>query len=176
MGEYLDQIPEKIQEHIRQITASSGLPDTEESVEQIAEGWLEKKALFERRMAENGMNEVMLLDGDDAHGALIFTYSGSLLTIGPAFDTGRTIEYTSIGLRQDVPDSAVANESAPKGDVLVDSVAEFTNGPVEKSSPVLAIAVVGEDLEPEEEQDLLSEVTQVLTEDFVEVNKTIVQS
>ena len=175
MGENLDQVPEKIREHIRQITASSGLPDTEESVERIAEGWLEKKAMFERRMTENGMNEVMLMDGDEAHGALIFTYSGSLLTIGPVSETGRTVEYTSIGLRQDVPDSAVADETSPRGDILVDSVAEFTNGPIEKSSPVLAIAVVGEDLDPEEEQDLLSEVTQLLTEDFVEVNKTIVQ-
>jgi hypothetical protein len=176
VGEYLDQVPEKIQEHIRRITASSGLPDTAESVEQIAEGWLEKKSLFERRMSENGMNEVMLFDGDEAHGALIFTYSGSLLTIGPVTETGRTVEYTSIGLRQDVPDSAVANDSSFKGDILVDSVAEFTDGPIAKSSPVLAIAVLGEDLDPEEEQDLLSEVTQVLTEDFVEVNKTIVQS
>lgn len=175
MGENLDQVPEKIREHIRRITASSGLPNTEDSVERIAEGWLEKKAMFERRMTENGMTEVMLMDGEDSHGALIFTYSGSLLTIGPATETGRTVEYSSIGLRQDVPDRAVADESSPKGDILVDSVAEFTNGPVEKSSPVLAIAVVGEDLDPEEEQDLLSEVTQLLTEDFVGVNKTIVQ-
>jgi len=175
VGENLDQVPEKIREHIRRITASSGLPNTEDSVERIAEGWLEKKAMFERRMTENGMTEVMLMDGEDSHGALIFTYSGSLLTIGPATETGRTVEYSSIGLRQDVPDRAVADESSPKGDILVDSVAEFTNGPVEKSSPVLAIAVVGEDLDPEEEQDLLSEVTQLLTEDFVGVNKTIVQ-
>jgi hypothetical protein len=45
MGEYLDQVPGEVQDHIRQITKSSGLPDTEESVEMIAQGWLEKKEL-----------------------------------------------------------------------------------------------------------------------------------
>ena len=43
MGEYLSQIPTEIQDHIRQITRSSGLPEGEDSVEMIAMGWLEKK-------------------------------------------------------------------------------------------------------------------------------------
>ncbi|KKK73521.1 hypothetical protein LCGC14_2892980, partial [marine sediment metagenome] len=40
MGEFLDKIPENIQDHIREITKTSGLPPDEESVEKIAKGWL----------------------------------------------------------------------------------------------------------------------------------------
>ena len=47
MGEYLEEVPQEIRDHIRQITRTSGLGDTEEAVEMIAKGWLEKKALFE---------------------------------------------------------------------------------------------------------------------------------
>ena len=42
MGEYLDKIPSEVQDHIRQITRTSGLPDTEDSVEMIAKGWIDK--------------------------------------------------------------------------------------------------------------------------------------
>jgi len=48
MSEHLDLIPVEIQSHIRQITKTSGLPDTEESVDMIAQGWLEKKERFEK--------------------------------------------------------------------------------------------------------------------------------
>jgi hypothetical protein len=50
----------------------------------------------------------------------------------------------------------------------------FTKGPIQKSSPIFKVAVPPEELEPEEQLELLTDVTQVITEDFVEVNKTIV--
>ena len=37
MGEYLNQVPVEIQSHLRQITKTSGLPDTEDSLEMIAQ-------------------------------------------------------------------------------------------------------------------------------------------
>jgi hypothetical protein len=100
------------------------------------------------------------------------TYSGSLLTFGPAGEEGRSAEYVSIGMRQDVPDTAKKDESVLAEDVQVDEVVSFESGPIKQSSAVFKIAVVQEDLEPEEQDELLSEVTQVLTEGFVEVNKT----
>ena len=176
MGEYLDRVPEAVHGHIRSITKSSGLPDTEESIEKIAQAWLEKKTAFEERLGENEMTEVDEYAADEARGAVLLTYSGSLITLGPSEDRTRTVEYTSIGLRQDVPERASADDSSLSEDVSVDATAKFTNGPIKSSSAIYSIAISPEDLSPDEEEELLTAVTQVLAEDFIEVNKTIVAS
>lgn len=49
----------------------------------------------------------------------------------------------------------------------------FSVGPITKSSPVYKIAVVKEEMRPEKDEELLSEVTQILSEGFTEINKTI---
>jgi hypothetical protein len=176
MGVYLDQVPEVVQDHIRSITKTSGLPDTDESVETIAHAWIEKKKLFEQRLDEHEMSEVDEYSIDEARGAVVLTYSGSLITIGPGGEGTRAVEYTSIGLREDVPERASTDNTNLSEDITVDSPAKFTNGPIQKSSAVYSIAISPEDLSPDEEDELLTEVTQVLAEDFVEVNKTIVSS
>ncbi|MDA3948963.1 MAG: hypothetical protein PF508_07030 [Spirochaeta sp.] len=174
MGTYLDEVPEAVQGHIRSITKTSGLPDTDESIEKIAHAWLEKKRLFEERLEEHEMSEVDEYSADETRGAVLFTYSGSLITVGPGDEGTRSIGYTSIGLRQDVPDQAATTDTNLSEDIAVDGSAQFTNGPIKKSSPVYSIAISPEDLSSDETEELVTNVTQILVEDFVEVNKTIV--
>ena len=174
MGEYLDRVPEHIQAHIRKITATSGLPDTDESIDLIAQAWIEKRDTFESRLTEFAMEEWDEFAREEERGAIVLTYSGSLVTLGPLLEGERNAEYTSIGLRHDVPDSAVESGSVLEDDIWIDEPVSFTRGPVQKSSAVFKIAVHREELPPEEEQEKLSEATQVLSNDFVEVNKTIV--
>ncbi len=173
MGEYLDQIPAEIQDHIRQITKSSGLPDTEESVEMIAKGWLEKMELFGCQAAEMNMAEVETLDQNDEQGCLAITYSGSLLNIGPIREEGRTVQYASIGLRQDVPETASRENSQLSSDVSTGESVSFSVGPIQSSSPIYKIAVTTGDLEADEQEEMISKATLILTEEFVEVNKTL---
>jgi hypothetical protein len=106
---------------------------------------------------------------------MLMTYSGSLITVGPLMDDGRSVEYRSIGIRNDVPASADADVTNLTGNVEVDASASFTNGPIEKSSPVFRIALISDEMEEEEQEELLTEVTKILTESFVDVNKTIIQ-
>lgn len=174
METYLDQVPEAVQGHIRSITRTSGLPDTDESIEKIAHAWLEKMRFFEERLAEHEMSEVDEYAADETRGAVLLTYSGSLITVGPGDDGMRSIGYTSIGLRQDVPDQAATTDTSVSEDIAVDAPAHFSNGPIKKSSPVYAIAISPEDLSADETEELVTNVTQILVEDFVEVNKTIV--
>jgi hypothetical protein len=176
MGEYLDQIPDHLRGHIAKIAATSGLDQSGESVELIAHAWLEKKDSFEERIDESEMEEWDELPADEERGALALTYSGSLLTIGPLIAGKRNVVYTSLGLRKDVPESATSDKAVLTKDLRVDDPAVFSGGPIEKSSAIFKIAVSKEKLDPEDEKALLSEVTQVLTEDFVEVNKTIAVS
>ncbi len=170
----LDQVSEKVQNHIRQLIKTSGLLDSEESIEAIAQGWLEKKASFEEQVEERNMEEVECLAGDDQKGCLLMTYSGSLLNIGPLVDGVRKAEYASIGMRQDVPESAEEENSRLDGNIELDNSVTFSRGPIKKGSPIFKIAVPAENMEAEEQEELLSEVTRLLTEDFVEVNKTII--
>jgi hypothetical protein len=172
MGEYLNQIPENIQDHVRQITKSTRLPDSEESVEAVARGWIEKKRLFEEQITGLGMEEIEFLDRNDSRGALVMTYSGSLLNIGPLVDGFRKVEYASIGLRKDVPETAAKEDSELSSDIDLDSEVYFSVGPIRSSSPVYKIAIFSEQLAPEQQEERLSKATQILTADFIEANKT----
>ena len=173
MGMYLDQVPVEIQPHIRQITKTSGLPDTEDSVEQIAQGWLEKKELFEEQASKQHLEQVELLEKEEERGCLAMTYSGSLLNIGPVSEGGRRVEYAAIGLRQDVPAAAAKDGSQLAGDLVAGAPAEFAVGPIQSSSPLFRIAAANPDLDVDEQAKQITKATRILTKEFVEVNKEL---
>ena len=174
MGEYLAQVPESIKEHILVLAKNAGKAEDEGYIEAIAQGWQEKMKSFEAETALFQMEQVDKIPQDNPNGALLLTYSGSLINIGPLVDGGRKVEYSSIGLRQDVPDKASKEGSELDGDIEVDEAVSFKTGPIKKSSPIFKIAMINEELDAEEQEEKLSEATQVLTDNFVEVNKTII--
>lgn len=176
MGTYLEMLPSGIKDQIVEITKSSGLEVNEESVELMAEGWIEKQRIFEEKIKEFGMLESGLYEKDDARGVLLLTYSGSLINLSPIIDDKRKSEYTSIGIRSDVPDSAFSEDTILVDDVQTDEICKFEKGPVESTSQIFKIAVVDEDLSPEEEQETIQKATTVIIEEFVDINKTIIQS
>ncbi len=173
--ETFNTLSEMIRNHIKQIAKTSGLPEGDETLEALAAAWVEKKQCFEDGVSENNLDEIDFFAKDTDKGALALTYSGSLITIGPLVDGVRRAEYTSIGLRTDVPGSAVEENAILSSDIEKDSVVMFEKGPIQQSSPIFKIAVSNEDLEAGEEEALLTQVTQDITEEFVEVNKTIIQ-
>ena len=174
MGEYLDQVPAEIRDHIRQITKTSGLPNTDDSVELIAKGWLEKKSSFENQVADMGMEDAEILEKTDIRGCLAMTYSGSLLNIGPVREgEGRSVQYASIGLRQDVPETADMEGSELSTDVKIGEPVSFAVGPIQSSSPLFKIAVSNEDLTIEEQEQQISKATQILTQEFVDINREL---
>lgn len=175
MGIKFNSLDGFIQDHVKQLLKPSGLPDGDESLEALAEAWLEKKEAFESSIQENGMEEVDFFAATEEQGSLLMTYSGSLLNIGPLVDGLRHCEYASIGLRADVPQTAVEENSSLEADFETDAVAAFKKGPVRKTSPILKIARFKKKLPPQLEESRLSEVTQIITEEFVEVNKTIIR-
>ncbi len=176
MGENFAGVAEAVQPHIQALVKTAGLPDTEESLELLAGGWLEKQNTFFEETKRQNMEETDCLSPDDPRGALILTYSGSLLTVGPEQEGGRSVEYVSIGLRHDVPETASAESASFASDIRTGSAAEFTDGPIKKSSPVYAIAVFKETLEAEDEENRLGEVTLMLTKEFLDINKTVIQA
>ncbi len=164
----------EIQGHLKQIAKTSGLPMNEDSYERMAAAWLEKKDIFEKSLADNNLAEVNFFSQSDQKGSLALTWSGSIINIGPLVDGLRRCEYTSIGMRADVPPSATDESSKLSADIELDEPVQFGKGPIKTSSPVYKIAVANEPMEPEEEEALLTQVSQDLAEDFAEVNKTII--
>ncbi len=174
MSEYLNTLSDKVKNHLNQLVITANLQDNPDSLELMAKAWTEKLESYTNQVDSNEMIEVEKLDKIDDRGALLITYSGSLLCLGPIENDKRKVGYTSIGLRTDVPESAVEENSELSSDVLVDSAVTFNKGPIKKSSSIFKIAVVKESLEVTQQIALLADVTQVLTDDFVEVNKTII--
>ncbi len=174
MGEFLNQIPVLVQDQLKDITKTSGLQNTEESVEMMAKAWIEKKEAFEDRIGSMKMEECDTLSKDEERGALVLTYSGSLISIGPLVNGVRTAEYTSIDLRGDVPRSAKKDDSSIGADVKIDAPLLFDKGPLKSSSPVFKIAMFTEDMSAAEEQKQIKKATVILTDDFAKINKTII--
>lgn len=173
MGDAFEQVPENVQDHIRAIAKDFKMPDTEDSLEAIATAWLEKKSVFEEKTVEADMIDADILTVDDELGALALTYSGSLVNIGPLYDGGRRISYSSIGYRTEIPDSAEKDDANLAKDLCVDDTAVFKNGPVKSTSKIFKIAVCKAELSVEEQEENLSEAVTIIEEEFVEVNKTI---
>ena len=173
MGEYFDQLPVNIQEHIKEITKTSGLEYNNESFEKMSQGWIEKKDAFEENIASLFMEEFNTFEKDDERGVLIMTYSGSLLTAGPVQGDSRTIEYISVGIRADVPKSVTGNGVFAE-DIEVDKEVRFKSGPIKSTSAVYKIAVCKENISAEEQLETLNNATVALEEEFANINKTII--
>lgn len=164
----------EIQQHSKQIAKTSGLPQNEESHEQLAVAWKDKEAIFEKTLVDNKLLDMAFHGRSEPRGALVLTWSGSIINIGPLVDGNRRCEYTSIGLRADVPPAATDEASELSADLEVDEPVQFLRGPIKTSSPVYKIAIASETLEPEVEEAMLTQVSQNLAEDFATVNKTAI--
>jgi hypothetical protein len=174
MSEHFEQIPQSIQEHIKDILKTSGLPDTTESLDVMSEAWLKKKDVFETEIEKLEMEEVDMLARDDTHGALVLTYSGSLVNIGPLSESGRKVEYVSIGLRQDVPETAAEDASILAGDVFINEEIEFDKGPVKMTSAAYKIALLKNPVNAKQETKSLSKATMIISNKFTDINKTVI--
>jgi nucleoid DNA-binding protein len=171
---YFEQIPDAIKHHIQEVTKSSGLPDSDESLDLIAKAWLEKRDLFDTQIRLLHMHEVDSLGRSTSKASIILTYSGSLVSIGVPEGEKRWAEYASIGLRQDVPDIAGKRDASVVTDLQRDRGVEFLDGPIKKSSPLLKIAVCEDEVAAVEQDNRIREATIFLTNGFVKINRTLI--
>lgn len=171
---YLHEVlTERIKRHLKSVTDSSGLPAGEDSLQRITSNWLEKRRLFEEQIRLLGMHMPSRVAEDDPRGMIILTYSGSIVTLGREGGSGRSFEYASIELRNDVPHLVKSDSVRVPQAVAVDIPVRFEGGPVERSSDVLLIAVCGEEVSAAEEEKRIHEATVFLTNGFIKLNRTL---
>jgi nucleoid DNA-binding protein len=170
----MSQLSPRMREHIEAITRNSGLPYGPESLARMASAWLDKRQMFEQQVRALAMREVEALSAEDPCGALVLTYSGSLISIEPAAAGVRRVEYASIPLRADVPAVAVSENARLDGSLRVDGEAAFMDGPVKSTSRLLVIAVCAPEVPPAEQRERIREATIFLTNGFMKINRTVV--
>ncbi len=166
-------IPENILKHLQYVATSFGLGQDEETIQMLADSWSEKLEAFENKMIELGMDEVASFETDDERAALALTYSGSLLSIGPLLDGSRKIDYTSIGLRKDVPESIEDEDCSLKYNMEVEKSIEFERSSIKKTSLIYKIVVAPESMDADEQEELIDEAKTVIIDTFVGMNQDL---
>lgn len=165
------QLPENIQKHLNSVIKTFGLEPDEETMGRLVGGWLDKEEAFREQMCNMGMDEAGEFDSEDGRGTLALTYSGSLVSIGPLIDGLRKVEYTSIGFRQDVPESLTKEGCALAENMVLDKSIRFNNGPIKSTSPVYRIVVCPDRLSAEDQEDLIEQATTMILDTFVDINQ-----
>ncbi|HTP59696.1 MAG TPA: HU family DNA-binding protein [Spirochaetia bacterium] len=166
-------ISKPIRAHLEALVRSSGLPDTEETFQRMSAAWLSKKSMFEGQARALDMEELSALPAGDARGVLLLTWSGSLVSLEPPGGAGRRGEYASIEMRTDVPGLVLMEGVDFPHGLALDREAEFSAGPVRKTSALLKIAACRPELPTEEQARRIREATIYLTNGFVKINRTV---
>ncbi len=173
MRDDAQDLPPGILSHLRGLISSSGLPNAEQTLEALVRAWVEKKRMFEDQVRALDMQEVPSFLFDDPRGALLLTWSGSLVSLGPREAGGRHVEYASIQLRTDVPHLVRFEQASLEGNLVQDGEATLCGGPIQRTSPLLKIAVCAPDVQPDEQARRIREATVFLTNGFARINRTI---
>lgn len=169
-------LPESIMKHLYEAAEAFGLETDEDTIARLGACWLEKKDAFDNLIIEKGMDDVGFFSSIDNRGALMLTYSGSLISVGPLTETGRRIEYTSIGFRGDVPPSLSRSSCSLSSSGEVDKPLTFRNGPIKQTSRIFRIAVCPESLSAADQSELLGQTAAFIAESFAGMNQDVLKN
>ena len=164
------EIPENIKRHLNDVIKTFGLESDEETMDRLIGGWLDKEESFKEQMFNLGMEETGSFESSDDRGALALTYSGSLISIGPLNDGDRKVDYTSIGFRQDVPETLTKEGCTLLENIILDKGIQFSEGPLKKTSPIYKIVVCPESLSIEDQEDIIEQATTMIIDSFADIN------
>ncbi len=168
-----DELPVEIRSQIESLLEEGAKPATQEQKEKYAQIWKNKLELFTGQIANIGMDFVTCLEMSDARGCILLTYSGSLISIGPATGGKRSLEYASIKFRHDVPDFVQGKGITLPKDIRIDETAEFDGCALRQSSAIYRIAVCPVGTTTGDQEQRIREATIYLTNGFVKINRTL---
>lgn len=181
--EQFDQLPDRIKRHLESVAQQTDIGSAAEALPAVVENWFQKTHLFHEQIQSLHMTREDTFSHTDPRGALLLTYSGSLIVLGPAASgvagagaeqpPERSFEYASIALRTDVPELSSAASVRLAGDLCIDSVASFSGAPIQQSSEILFIASFPGELKAAEQTERLRQASIFLTNSFVHANRTL---
>ena len=167
-----NELPEQIRRHMNSLIESSDVPDSEDFRNLLAETWDKKCLLFEQQVKFLKMICTDSISNGDSRGAIILTYSGSIIGIGPK-EKYREVEYTSIHLRSDVPKTITIDAAELEGGIRNGKPIVFSMGKLKKTSAAYIIAVCEESVPLEQQKERIREGMIFLTNGFMKINRSI---
>jgi nucleoid DNA-binding protein len=168
-----DEVPEKIRLQLDSLLQEAGLPVDALSREKLATVWLEKYRMFSGQVAALGMELVPELSFDDPRGAILLTYSGSLISFGTLNSGTRWLEYASIKFRTDVPELVLGDKATLSSSIKQDAVAQFGGCALKSTSSLYKIAVCPQGTGIDDQERRIREATIFLTNGFVKLNRSV---
>jgi nucleoid DNA-binding protein len=127
--------------------------------------------MFEAQIRMLDMIETDSMARDVKKPALLYSYSGSLISVGALKAGKRAVEYTSIKLRSDVPDLVIIPETSLANDIKIDTCLEFAEGPIKSTSSLFKIVCCKDDVKIDEQEKRIREASIFLTNGFTKVNR-----
>ena len=168
-----DELPESIRRHLTSLAEETDITPPEAAIERVTDNWLEKRRLYTEQTEALAMVAETRFAADERRGAMLLTYSGSLISIGPVGDAKRRLEYASIKLRTDVPGLLKGDGVGVAEEIALDHPAVFEGAPLARSSEILAIASFDPQTTAGEQTERLRQAMLFLTNGFVQANQTL---
>ncbi|RKX95574.1 MAG: hypothetical protein DRP84_03845 [Spirochaetes bacterium] len=167
-----NELPEQIKRHMNRLIESSGIQNTEKFKNLMAETWDKKCQLFEQQTKSLKMISTDSIPRGDSRGAIVLTYSGSIVGIGPK-EKYREVEYASIHLRSDVPKTINIDEAELDGGIKIGEPIIFSRGKLKKTSPAYKIAVCEKSIPLDQQKDIIREGMIFITNGFMKINRSL---
>ncbi len=171
----MNDIPDGVREHLSSLASDEGRASDSEFLAELEANWQQKAELFREQAQSVRLDMVDSLPADDPRGALILTYSGSLLSIGPDTDRtlGRWLEYASIKLRTDVPDVVTDRGISIAGGVRLGAPIQIAGSQISRTSKVFSIAACPGDLDEDAQEKRIRESAIFITNGFMVFNRSV---
>ncbi|MDC7221861.1 MAG: HU family DNA-binding protein [Spirochaetales bacterium] len=161
---------ERIERHLKALYEKGAFGEL--PFERVEGSWQNKEELFSGQSHNLKLEEVETLAPEENRAFLALTFSGSLLAYFADEGDGCRLEYSSIKIREDVPEMIVERSISLSGNVTPGQSAEFESRMLKKTSPLYRIVAAPEDLEPDKQNKRIAEAMIFLSNGFVKINKT----
>jgi hypothetical protein len=167
----LEQIPPYVEEHLHDLIKSCGLTDNKRTFKRAAESWVAKRGIFDRIIEHGNFQRTNLYSQNEPNACIAMTLSGSLITLGPLENNGRTVTYASIGMRTDVPEMREEIDCQLDGDLALQKNLFFKKGPIKATSTIIDIAIIPGNDDINTQKKRLNAANKILLSRFVDINR-----
>ncbi|MBN2738206.1 MAG: hypothetical protein JXR70_14575 [Spirochaetales bacterium] len=167
-----EKIPDHLAKHITQLAELNGYKHNSRRFHDFVDAWIMKRAMFDKIIQREGLDMADRAAAAFESSMVLLTYSGSFLMVSEPDEAGkREIEYVSLDFRKDVASRAQFKDVAFTRDLELHFSAEFDSPKLQKTSPLMAIA-----LSPLREKKGLGQMIKDIIASFIQVNARLNQA
>jgi|GEM_PF-379516 len=170
----LKGLPKEIETHSKKVLKKIGLPKNKKNYKKIVDLWLKKRAIFDKTIEKSDFKKENIFSRDNENGCVAMTLSGSLITLGPLKDGGRSVLFADIDLSTNKSDVKSEDNCILDSDVVLREKLVFKKGPVKETSKIMEIGVARDFNNINEQEKSISDVNESILNQFISINNDLV--